>query len=63
MLHCLALGSIIYYSLELLHNYLDSELIKEELEIKIMILESELEGLRKGVEEGGRESGSWWKSW
>lgn len=59
MLHCLALGSIIYYALELLHNFLDAELIKEELDLKIEGLERELEIVRAGVNEQAQKKKGW----
>lgn len=48
MLHCLALGSIVYYALELLHSTLDNELVIEELRREVEKLEGRLEELRWG---------------
>ncbi|KAM0752167.1 hypothetical protein T439DRAFT_379273 [Meredithblackwellia eburnea MCA 4105] len=77
MIQCLAIGSIVYYALELLHNTLDRERIIEELQAKVDGLERELQektqgrkGLLVGMV-GGRngdslETGagkSWWKFW
>ena len=74
MLHCLALGSIVYYALELLHSTLDNELVIEELRREVEKLEGRLEELRwgragggegegKGKGEGEGKAGSWWKIW
>lgn len=68
MLHCLALGSIVYYALELLHSTLDNELVIEELQQEVEKLEGRLDELRWGKVEGGEapvpgKGGSWWKFW
>jgi hypothetical protein len=65
MLHCLALGSIVYYALELLHHTLDRELVVEELETKVRGLEGELEVLRSGSDGlvQGESGKSWWRFW
>lgn len=66
MLHCLALGSIVYYSLELLHHTLESEVVQAELEAKVQGLERQVVELQRGG--GGAVSGSegktgGWRSW
>lgn len=60
MLHCIALGSIVYYALELVHNTLDNEVIIEELRAEVSLLEGRLEGVVKGSEgkEGGKGMGT-----
>ncbi|GAA6003969.1 hypothetical protein JCM10207_006491 [Rhodosporidiobolus poonsookiae] len=67
MLHCLALGSIVYYALELVWMYLKREKEREELRKRVEELEGELETLRsggKGVGKDGAAQGkSWWKLW
>ncbi|BGP42241.1 hypothetical protein JCM10449v2_006246 [Rhodotorula kratochvilovae] len=67
MLHCLALGSIVYYALELAYMMLAREKEGLDLREKVARLEGELEAARRGegseqeVREGkGR---SWWKLW
>lgn len=69
MLHCLALGSIVYYALELGWMWLKREKEGEELTRKVAELERELalertRGISKGkstAEDG--KGGSWWKIW
>lgn len=63
MLHCIALGSIVYYALELLHNTLDGELIVEELSLQVEMLEGELNLLKKGVEGSTTQSSEVKKGW
>lgn len=74
MLHCLALGSIVYYGLEVTHHYLDSELIIEELQARVRELErgvqeGRLIGSGPGVARAGADGvgsgdgGKWWKVW
>ncbi|GAA5906380.1 hypothetical protein JCM5296_003184 [Sporobolomyces johnsonii] len=73
ILHCLALGSIVYYALELTYMWLRREKEAEELGAKVAELERELEEARKGrgpsgVSEGEGEGEtaagrSWWKLW
>ncbi|GAA6056525.1 hypothetical protein JCM3770_006860 [Rhodotorula araucariae] len=67
MLHCLALGSIVYYALELAYMVLARE--KEGLDLRDQVarLEGELEVARRGAvgarEEHGAKGKSWWKLW
>ncbi|GAA6029171.1 hypothetical protein JCM8097_001635 [Rhodosporidiobolus ruineniae] len=68
MLHCLALGSIVYYALELAWMWLKREKEGEELKERVERLEKELEEERtrggkvgKGAAAGGGTS--WWKLW
>lgn len=69
MLHCLALGSIVYYALELLHSHLESELVIEELTGEVHALEKRLDEVRWGADETaeGKSAGArgWggWKLW
>jgi len=75
MLHCLALGSIVYYALELVYMTLSREKQVEVLGDKVRRLEEALEIARvepvEGVSrntkgnEGDREGKgkSWWKVW
>lgn len=72
MIACLAIGSCVYYALELTHSVLDREVVVRELEEKVMGLEAEVERLRVsgvgskvGAGEGELlEAGkSWWKVW
>ncbi|GAA5823200.1 hypothetical protein JCM11251_007521 [Rhodosporidiobolus azoricus] len=69
MLHCLALGSIVYYALELGWMWLKREKEGGELRDEVERLERELERVRRtgaGVEkgeEGEKEERSWWKLW
>ncbi|GAA5898465.1 hypothetical protein JCM6882_007783 [Rhodosporidiobolus microsporus] len=71
MLHCLALGSIVYYALELGWMWLKREKEAGELRERVGGLEEELEversrgagGSTKGVGERGEGRGSWWKLW
>lgn len=71
MLHCLALGTIVYYAAELLHNTLDNELVIEELEDKVRALEGRLDAERWGGEVqaeaeaagSGSAGRAWWRLW
>ena len=74
MLHCLALGSIVYYALELVYMTLKREQQVELLGGRVKELEDELEAARKGplesvetATDGGRIEGenrkNWWKVW
>ncbi|KAL8277424.1 hypothetical protein RQP46_010146 [Phenoliferia psychrophenolica] len=69
MLHCLALGSIVYYALELLWSHLESEVVIGELQGQVKELEERLDAVRWGgeVEEEASRVGSsgrsWWKMW
>ncbi|GAA5972300.1 hypothetical protein JCM3765_007661 [Sporobolomyces pararoseus] len=72
MLHCLALGSIVYYALELVYMTLKREQQVELLGGRVKELENELEAARRGPTEAiktaadGRIEGekkSWWKVW
>ncbi|TKA52094.1 hypothetical protein B0A53_04754 [Rhodotorula sp. CCFEE 5036] len=70
MLHCLALGSIVYYALELGYIYLAREKDGETLRARVEQLEGELEMARAGGAdgtaaglEGERSRKSWWKLW
>ncbi|GAA5868569.1 hypothetical protein JCM1840_005492 [Sporobolomyces johnsonii] len=71
ILHCLALGSIVYYALELTYMWLRREKEAEELGAKVAELERELEEARKGrgpsggsEREGATAKGrSWWRLW
>lgn len=66
MLACLAIGSIVYYSLELLHTYLEREVIVEELESKVTALRRELEDartLRAGSNASTKEGKKWYQLW
>ncbi|SCV69308.1 BQ2448_2328 [Microbotryum intermedium] len=47
MLHCLALGSIACYALELLHSHLYGQYIAKELQTRVDGLKSELEQLHR----------------
>ena len=59
MLHCIALGSIVYYALELVHNTLDNEFIIEELRGEVLELEGRLEGAVKGSEGTEKKKRGW----
>ncbi|CEQ40653.1 SPOSA6832_02287 [Sporobolomyces salmonicolor] len=70
ILHCLALGSIVYYALELSYMWLRREKDAEDLGARVAELERELEEARKGRETGGVSAGertarrgSWWRLW
>ncbi|POY72338.1 hypothetical protein BMF94_4640 [Rhodotorula taiwanensis] len=74
MLHCLALGSIVYYALELGYVWLAREKEGEELRLRVAQLESELAVARTsplgdagtaggGALAGSGEKRSWWKLW
>lgn len=68
MLHCLALGSIVYYALETGYMYLSREKQAEDLGKKVEELERELAVARAGPvvvgSDGLKSSGkSWWKFW
>lgn len=68
MLHCLALGSIVYYALEVGYMYLSREKQAEDLGKRVEELERELAVARAGPaltgSDGGKSSGkSWWKFW
>ncbi|GAA5864890.1 hypothetical protein JCM5353_003324 [Sporobolomyces roseus] len=75
MLHCLALGSIVYYALELAYMTLSREKQVEELGDKVRRLEEALEiarqepveGVLRSVKrtegDGGGKGKSWWKVW
>ena len=59
MLHCIALGSIVYYALELLHNTLDNEFIIEELQAEVAVLEGRLEQAIQGSEKRVEKKRGW----
>ncbi|GAA5869180.1 hypothetical protein JCM3774_003973 [Rhodotorula dairenensis] len=71
MLHCLALGSIVYYALELGYLYLAREKEGETLSARVDQLEAELALERAGgpgrdpLAPEGEQQGhkSWWKLW
>jgi len=67
MLHCLALGSIVYYALELAYMVLSREKQGDELRAKVERLEGQLAEARAGkvdVPERARAAPrSWWKLW
>ncbi|GAA5897635.1 uncharacterized protein JCM6883_006762 [Sporobolomyces salmoneus] len=73
MLHCLALGSIVYYALELAYMTLKREQQVELLGDKVRKLEGELEDARRGPigrvtgmierKTDEREEKPWWKVW
>ncbi|GAA5922086.1 hypothetical protein JCM3775_003486 [Rhodotorula graminis] len=67
MLHCLALGSIVYYALELTYMVLSREKQGDELRAKVERLEAQLAEARVGKVEaqGGTPAPrrSWWKLW
>ncbi|GAA5991747.1 hypothetical protein JCM10908_001120 [Rhodotorula pacifica] len=72
MLHCLALGSIVYYALELAYIYLAREKEGESLRARVEQLEGELALERAGGTKGEGTGGaaadgagrkSWWKLW
>jgi hypothetical protein len=68
MLHCLALGSIVYYALELTWMWLKREKEGEELKKRVEELERELQvertrGTKKGRTAATEGEGSWWKVW
>ncbi|KWU45869.1 hypothetical protein RHOSPDRAFT_32342 [Rhodotorula sp. JG-1b] len=70
MLHCLALGSIVYYALELAYIYLAREKEGETLRARVEQLEGELAVARAGGAdgtatelEGERSRKSLWKLW
>ena len=66
MLHCLALGSIVYYALELLWSSLESELVIGELQGQVTELEERLDAVRWGAEvedEARRVERKSWSSW
>lgn len=59
MLHCIALGSIVYYALELVHNTLDNEFIIEELRGEVLELEGRLEGMIETSEMVQKKKRGW----
>ncbi|GAA5956307.1 hypothetical protein JCM21900_006138 [Sporobolomyces salmonicolor] len=70
ILHCLALGSIVYYALELSYMWLRREKDAEDLGARVAELERELEEARKGRATGGvgagertERRGRWWRLW
>ncbi|BGP34089.1 hypothetical protein JCM10296v2_005904 [Rhodotorula toruloides] len=68
MLHCLALGSIVYYGLETGYMYLSREKQAEDLGKRVEELERELAVVRAGpavIGSDGEKSivKSWWKFW
>lgn len=69
MLHCLALGSIVYYALELVYMTLKREQQVEVLGNRVKLLEQELDNARTGSGEAAPttsgETGKrrWWKLW
>ncbi|GAA5975000.1 hypothetical protein JCM11641_006797 [Rhodosporidiobolus odoratus] len=68
MLHCLALGSIVYYAMELGWMWLKREKEGVELSERVKVLEEELERERRrgavGTKaEAASSGGSWWKLW
>lgn len=72
MLHCLALGSIVYYALELAYIYLAREKEGETLRARVEQLEHELALERAGgasrdsatASQGGQPGHKgWWKFW
>lgn len=67
MLHCLALGSIVYYALELTWMTLAREKQGEELRARVEQLEGQLAEARAGKvdaqEVGQAARRSWWKLW
>ncbi|BGP26460.1 hypothetical protein JCM10295v2_005413 [Rhodotorula toruloides] len=68
MLHCLALGSIVYYALEFGYMYLSREKQAEDMGKRVEQLERELAVARAGPAVAGSDrvqsSGqSWWKFW
>lgn len=66
MLHCLALGSIVYYALELTYMYLLREKQGDDLRAKVAALEDELAAVRAGPHDaqgGAKATRSWWKLW
>lgn len=71
MLHCLALGSIVYYALELGYIYLAREKEGDELRGRVEQLETELAlarahpGAADSLEEAGGElkQKKWWSLW
>jgi hypothetical protein len=75
MLHCLALGSIVYYALELTYMTLSREQQVELLGERVKLLEGELDLARRGPTDEGRkvtegrtdptegERKRWWKVW
>lgn len=68
MLHCLALGSIVYYALEVGYMYLSREKQAEDLGKRVDELERELAVARAGPAVAGSEGSktsekTWWKFW
>lgn len=73
MISCLAIGSVTYYALELVHSVLERELIVELLTAQVEGLEAQVEQLKQGrsgnsAGAGGDSTptgagGSWWKLW
>ncbi|GAA5843062.1 hypothetical protein JCM9279_001847 [Rhodotorula babjevae] len=67
MLHCLALGSIVYYALELAYMVLAREKQGDELRAKVERLEGQLADARAGkVDVQGETRAaqrSWWQLW
>lgn len=72
MLHCLALGSIVYYALELVYMSLKREQQVERLGAQVARLELELETARHSsvskavpAQVGGPNASGkrWWKVW
>ncbi|GAA5891297.1 hypothetical protein JCM8208_002576 [Rhodotorula glutinis] len=67
MLHCLALGSIVYYALELAYMVLSREKQGDELRAKVERLEQQLAQARAGKLDvpGATQAAqrSWWQLW
>ncbi|BGP18596.1 hypothetical protein JCM10213_004229 [Rhodosporidiobolus nylandii] len=70
MLHCLALGSIVYYAMELAWMWLSREKEGVKLKERVEELEAELEVARRSTapevaapQGEDRKEGRWWKVW